>query len=334
MKKALFILSTFLMIIHGYVVVLAFSGDLNPEKSHLAFLVAGITASGIWFAFILHLFLLKKTHPQETSSVEEDKQQVQQAAGSLLKIVGHVNSSLSRTDSNAETFEKDMHTHEEKIKKAGSIDDFKQGIQFAISEIRKVISLNSKLRNELKSANVRLSKQQSAIERLRIETLKDPLTRLYNRRALDEFIKQSHLKLKEEGVPVSVIMLDIDRFKQINDEYTHAYGDIVLKKIARTLSDNVEEGGFCIRYGGEEFCIIIEYMNLRQAYEYAEDLRKKIDSEPVTAEKTQIHVQISGGVAAMRSDEAPGDTVSRADRALYEAKKQGRNKVRVDVDDK
>lgn len=334
MKKGLFILSTMLVAVILFVSFMCFAGNINPDKAKFASLFTSICAAGLWGVSLYALYMSNSAGGPQQKNEKDNTDEIKEAADALLKVVSEVHTSLARTNTDAEKFEKEMASHQENIQKAGTGDELKKGIGFVISEIKHVIDTNSRLRGDLEATNSRLNEQHVILEKLRIETLKDPLTHLYNRKALEDFLSKTHGKVKDKGIPVSVLMFDIDRFKHINDNYSHADGDLVLKKIARIIHHATREIGFTARYGGEEFCVILENKNLRQAYETGEKIRAEIEKTPVQTKKEKIDVRISGGVAAMHSSETPHETVTRADRALYAAKNEGRNRVRVDVEEK
>ncbi len=334
MRKVLLIVSTMLVAVILFISFMCFAGKINPDKARFVSLFVSICAVGLWGVFIYTLYMRDYTGAQKQEKEKNNTDEIKEAADALLKVVSEVHTSLARTSTDAQKFEKEMASHQESIQKAGTAGELKKGIGFVISEIKNVIDTNSRLRGDLDATNSRLNEQHVILEKLRIETLKDPLTRLYNRKALEDFLTQTHRKMKEKGIPVSVLMFDIDRFKNINDNYSHSEGDLVLKKIARIIHNAARENGFTARYGGEEFCVILENTNLRQAYETGEKIRLEIEKTPVHTKKETIDVRISGGVAAMHSSETPHETVKRADRALYAAKNEGRNRVRVDVEEK
>ncbi|WP_055108249.1 sensor domain-containing diguanylate cyclase [Paenibacillus ihumii] len=149
----------------------------------------------------------------------------------------------------------------------------------------------------------------------------DPLTKLTNRRGMDEHMK----KWLEEKKPFSLILLDIDHFKRVNDTYGHAAGDHVLQFLAMLMTESVEPHHICCRYGGEEFVILLPGTVQKDAVRVAERLRSKMES---TVSPCGDIVTISAGVAAYPDQAADFDAlIADADDCLYEAKKRGRNQV-------
>lgn len=159
-------------------------------------------------------------------------------------------------------------------------------------------------------------------------SIRDPLTGLYNRMYMDEFIKKlMHLQDRERGENLSLIMLDIDFFKRINDTFGHTAGDEVLKRIGMEILKNTREGDLPVRYGGEEFALFLPRCGKEEALRAAERIRKAISSTDLGPFIQGEKVTVSAGVALRRSKESLKDFLQKADRALYEAKNTGRDRV-------
>ena len=164
----------------------------------------------------------------------------------------------------------------------------------------------------------------------------DALTGFNNRRQLEERIKQEVSSAKRQKRNLCAIMTDVDFFKSANDTYGHAVGDLVLKTIARVIKMQLRDYDIAGRYGGEEFSIILPYTKLPEAQMVAERLRKavektKIDISKVNSDVTEknIGVTISLGVAEYSPDDDENTLLQKADKALYKAKENGRNRVEI-----
>jgi diguanylate cyclase (GGDEF)-like protein len=157
---------------------------------------------------------------------------------------------------------------------------------------------------------------------------RDPLTGVANRGSLQTKLTELHTSWVEHSgtVPLSVVFLDIDHFKSINDNYDHSTGDRVLIDLVQMLQDELYSGELLGRYGGEEFLILCPETNLEQAVERAERLRRSAMNMRVT-NQPQLQVTASFGVAEMQAGDTVESLVNRADQALYEAKRTGRNKT-------
>lgn len=157
----------------------------------------------------------------------------------------------------------------------------------------------------------------------------DSLTRLYNRHYLDTHLKNLVRQAAEQGRSLSAVMMDMDHFKSVNDNYGHAVGDEVLKTLASIIVGTIRSADLAARYGGEEFVILMPETDAIRAYEAAERIRKAVETTPfvVTHPESPLHKTISIGYATMQPNDTPESLLKRADAALYEAKNSGRNKV-------
>lgn len=158
---------------------------------------------------------------------------------------------------------------------------------------------------------------------LNTQAQKDGLTGLANRRVFDYDIQA----LVEQKIPFTLIMIDIDRFKSVNDLHGHLVGDDVIRFIATTMREVSRERDNCYRYGGEEFAILLANQDVDAAFALAERLRTKIANTP---SPTGYVVTISLGITALHEeDQRPEDIIQRADNALYLSKKNGRNQSAI-----
>ena len=153
----------------------------------------------------------------------------------------------------------------------------------------------------------------------------DPLTGALNRRALSDGMVDDAVG---PPPPLSVIMIDIDHFKQVNDTYGHAAGDLVLRHVTAVLSGVVRNGDSVVRVGGEEFLLVMPGLDLSHAEHVAE--RARLTLERSTPPVDGAGVTVSLGVATRRPGESRDALIARADRAMYEAKQRGRNQVAID----
>lgn len=152
---------------------------------------------------------------------------------------------------------------------------------------------------------------------------RDPLTNCYNRRHLMDEMSQQFVEL-EDGQYYSVILADIDHFKNINDTYGHSSGDSVIKNVAKILKNSVRKDDITCRYGGEEFCIVLPSAALKQAKRIAENMRRKIENSHVK----DIKVTCSFGISSIElGAKSPYQLIEQADIALYKSKSTGRNRV-------
>ena len=157
----------------------------------------------------------------------------------------------------------------------------------------------------------------------------DGLTGLYNRRYLDNHMRQLVDRAVTRGRPLSICVTDIDRFKSVNDTYGHDAGDEVLRELSRRIRQTVRGADLACRMGGEEFVVVMPETDAAMAEMVAERLRASIETTPFTIADRALTLSITAslGLATLRSDETPDSFLKRADEALYLAKRTGRNKV-------
>lgn len=177
--------------------------------------------------------------------------------------------------------------------------------------------------NALLAANEKLEEKTRELE---ILSATDRLTQIFNRLKLDEFLKSEFARSKRYGSPFSIILLDIDHFKAVNDTFGHQAGDKVLREMAAILQSRTRQADLLGRWGGEEFMVICAQTGLEGARKLAEQLRETVEQHtfPVVESKTA-----SFGVAQWSAGDTIESLVNKADEALYRAKKGGRNRVEV-----
>jgi two-component system, cell cycle response regulator len=182
---------------------------------------------------------------------------------------------------------------------------------------RRVVMLEQSLRD----AN-------SQVEQLSVT---DPLLGIYNRRYLREHLPEEASRARRYGTSLSVVMVDLDHFKNINDTYGHEAGDAVLQHCATAARSSLRSSDWMARYGGEEFVIVLPETHIQGAYAVAERIRRQCAETPISIPTGQISITASFGAASLEgivNGEESTDTILReADKALYESKRNGRNMV-------
>jgi diguanylate cyclase (GGDEF)-like protein len=183
--------------------------------------------------------------------------------------------------------------------------------------------------------SIRYSLEQARLlNRLNALTIRDGLTGLYNRREMDRLLEEEVFRHQRYGRPLSLVMADIDHFKRVNDAHGHPVGDKALQWIAQQFQENARSVDRVIRYGGEEFTVVLPETGAGEAYLIAERLRLAIASQPCriqpcsSQEPLHVPLTISMGVAELPTDAGSQDElITASDQALYTAKDQGRNRV-------
>ncbi len=182
----------------------------------------------------------------------------------------------------------------------------------------------SSLEREMKQAQIQLAEMST----------RDELTSLYNRRYFIESLERELARAKRYKRNLGFCMIDLDKFKNVNDTYGHLAGDMVLSTVGRMFDEHFRQGDLICRYGGEEFAVILPDTSLKSAMAVCERLRKKVFSHRFKYNSSDFSISISIGVALYNHlvHSSPVELVSAADQALYQAKNEGRNSVRYHPD--
>ncbi|MCL7931197.1 diguanylate cyclase [Halomonas llamarensis] len=241
---------------------------------------------------------MARTHPDDTSAINE-------------ALTRHVNSEEKRYEI------------EYRLK-------HKQGHWVWVFESGHLVSRDAKVNPERMVGILQnISSRKEMEEQLRTLAMHDPLTGLFNRRSFMEAMDSEYGRVKRrDNYPTSILMLDIDHFKRVNDTYGHAAGDDILKTFAHTIDENLRENDVFGRLGGEEFAILLPDTDQAGSAHVAEKVRAAVEGMRVQAEGETICITTSVGIAMLSaSDKRPDGALARADAALYRAKQSGRNRV-------
>ncbi|MCA9321649.1 MAG: diguanylate cyclase, partial [Planctomycetes bacterium] len=198
----------------------------------------------------------------------------------------------------------------------------------------RVVRLQNRVSRDKQTLKKQMTKLAVLNRRLERASVTDPLTELKNRRYAMERLVASWAKAKRSGVPFSVIMIDIDHFKQVNDRHGHATGDEVLRSTADVLRREVRTEECVCRLGGEEFLVILPEASVDAAAICAERIRRGVETNRVSTGEFEDNVTISLGVASSDGGFCSFESLlNAADAAVYEAKRQGRNRVCLSSND-
>ena len=187
----------------------------------------------------------------------------------------------------------------------------------------------SKDGNKIYFTAVNITDFISEKEKLKKKLNTDYLTKAFTRRYGINFLKSMVYFSRSNNVPLSVLMLDIDNFKPINDKFGHICGDYVLRKISQTIKSKIRSFDVVIRYGGEEFLIVLPFTNKESAAEIAERIRKAIEDSSFNCNENTIKLTVSIGACQFDGDCNLEDLIKKADENLYMAKREGKNRVYI-----
>ena len=200
------------------------------------------------------------------------------------------------------------------------LDNYKK----LFKQSKRLIRMSDKMEAELAITKAELEKYS---KQLKVQATTDTLTGLANRRKITELLKEEIKKLEEDNNNFNIIMLDIDFFKKVNDNYGHPMGDEVIKKVSNHMQDKVGSDGVVGRFGGEEFLTILYNNNIQEAALLANQIRSDIESKKIEFEGKQISVTVSMGIACSVETVVYQELLNKADERLYKAKENGRNQT-------
>jgi diguanylate cyclase len=266
----------------------------------------------------------------------KDKKLIQEVSQATFKILKEALEGIAATgnvtkDYSARLNDFVSHLEQDELDQVA----LKEMIEGVILDTREVERSSCELSQQLEKAKQEANELRGKLEQAEREATRDVLTGLYNRKYLDKALQALYGAYKEEGAPFTVIMMDIDHFKKVNDTYGHKVGDSVLEFVGHTLTGSVKGRDIPARYGGEEFALLLPATDCEGACKLAESIRNQIRSKTLKITKTQKTigvVTVSCGVAEIRDDDTVDSVVDRADQALYLAKESGRDRVKSEQD--
>jgi diguanylate cyclase len=257
---------------------------------------------------------------------EVDSWQLRQ---SLEAMLIELNQSLTDTQSTTHSFKTTMDNCLDglaKVEKEGlTIEEVMSLVRNMVKETQHIRKTTLGFSATLNSAEEEIKSLRAQLQESQKDALYDALTGLYNRRYFDD-----ELKTLLGQVDFSLLLVDLDHFKKINDNHGHLLGDLVLKSVARKLQTGCRDGAQAFRYGGEEFAIILPNTNLTVARQIADVMRRSIERMNVKDRRTGVILEgitASVGVAQMQKNMGAMELIEQADKQLYEAKRLGRNRV-------
>lgn len=261
------------------------------------------------------------------SQTDKDMKQLKQSLTAMMQELSHT---MSDTLSNAETFQGALSNTFTKLETAEqeglSLEDTMTLVRNLIRESRQIQQTTGTFKGQLSNAQQEISALREALTESQKEANQDALTQLHNRRAFERDIQSYEVS----NIPFSLIMMDIDKFKEFNDNYGHLLGDQVLKIVARRLIECSRDYAQPYRFGGEEFIVILPHKTLFSARQQAETLRRAIEKISVLDKKSGQRINsvtASFGIATKQENETSAQVIERADSYLNKAKRLGRNRV-------
>ena len=340
---------TYLEIVHGLKLTLGKSvlSDLTAMEHRLQ------QAKGLDDLLLVRKKLLSLINDYITrvsTEREEAASFIREISDQLFEVERHLVDSVTlaketQAASNrfTDNIESQLSEFKEAVDFSTTLQDLKSSISSSISMIQSVIENKRQddktrvnhadqqmtlLQKDLNAMKHEIKSARERAEQLEHELLVDPLTGIYNRRAYDFRIEEELKRFHRYGNIFALVILDVDHFKHINDQYGHHVGDLCLKELINRIKPLLREADFFARFGGEEFIVLLPETRIDGAGGVAEKLRGLIEKTDFLHKGEPVKVTISLGVTEVRQEDAAHEVLfERVDRALYQAKETGRNRV-------
>jgi diguanylate cyclase len=274
--------------------------------------------------------LLRNTRKHQGSLRAEREQ----ARAALKELMASMLASLGELGSQTGRFHDNVGRYTQTIEQADTLESLTSVVREMVDEARTVHGLVARTRTRLdeehskaQALSERVNQLEGELRRLSDEVTTDQLTQIANRRGLVKAFDVERARMERSGEPLAVGLLDIDNFKRLNDELGHGVGDEALKALATLVAKTLRLTDLVARYGGEEFVVLLPQTSIEQAQTILTRLQRKLSSGLFLHEDKDVFVTFSAGVTGCGAGEPLEAILERADRALYEAKRTGKNRT-------
>ncbi len=254
------------------------------------------------------------------------------------QVMGEIEQVMAMIDAaagSANSYTESLADMSEKLGNSKDREGLRTIVESLVQTAKEMEVSNQKLEERLNASKQEIDQLQENLEVVRTESLTDPLTQLANRKFFDTTIEQAIADARAKNEPLSLLMTDIDHFKNFNDSFGHLTGDQVLRLVALSVKQNVKGQDTAARYGGEEFAVVLPNTVLRSAITVADHIRRAVMTKELMKRSTGEHlgrVTISIGVATWRKNDTVQTLIERTDSCLYAATRHGRNRVMCETD--
>jgi diguanylate cyclase len=231
----------------------------------------------------------------------------------------------------ADDYYKRIQTYALQIRGSSDIGDIIAILDQALGQTRALHTADEVAiaRRQVVTAEKRIEQLKSELELVNKLVREDPLTGALNRRGLDDALVREAARAERSGTSLCIALIDIDNFKKINDSCGHQVGDIVLLHLVAIIKETIRTNDLIGRYGGEEFLLLLPDSRIDEATAVTARLQRELAGKPVTWGNRELLVTFSAGVAVRRAGESEAGLINRADQALYEAKRVGKDRIIV-----
>jgi diguanylate cyclase len=261
---------------------------------------------------------------------DDDKRRLENLREELKRLLNQTSNQMDRSRSEASRSAEVLTEKSERLDQGVGEEDLRRIVHEVVSETRTMASNSQNLKQLLDETRDEVRNLREELLQARREASTDSLTGLANRRAFEDMLRDAMVRSSQSGSDLCLVILDIDHFKRVNDNFGHLMGDRVLRAVAQLISSNVKGKDVVSRFGGEEFAVLLSATGLSDSHRVAENLRVLIARSRIkrmdTGESLDT-VTASAGVTVYRRGESTETFIGRADQALYRAKEGGRNQV-------
>jgi len=262
-------------------------------------------------------------HPNDSRTLGGFQQATKELIEKLL-------SELKEVSGDSNDFVCSMEECEKQLMNNPDVGQLTQIVSEVIKKTKNITATNQGLVENLKDMESEVSTLKSGVDSLTELAYTDPLTKIANRRSFEKYFDSLQRNYEQSGEEFSLLLIDIDHFKQFNDTYGHAIGDRVLTYVAGCLSAGISSDDIAARFGGEEFVVALKGIEQPKSIEIADNLRIEISKKNLRsnqAKETLGNITVSIGVATIEQQDNIESLLERADNAMYQAKADGRNRV-------
>ncbi len=272
---------------------------------------------------------------EETRLRQRELRQERESARQALKdLIHQMLGEMASLGHATGRFQDKLVTYADTIGHADSLESLTGVVREMVAESRTVHGAVTQAQERLQTEHARATELTEKVQRLEDEIRKlsdevstDPLTQIANRRGLMRAFEAEKAHAERQSATLAIGLLDVDNFKKLNDTLGHQTGDEALKFLARRVTEGLRPGDVVARYGGEEFVVILPATPVEEAQAVVTRLQRQLSAELFTHDQSQVFITFSAGVTQYRENEAIEQTLDRADMALYEAKRTGKNRT-------
>ncbi len=261
-------------------------------------------------------------------ALDSQARAINQATQDFMAVSSAMGRNLETARSRTNHYQQVLNNSSRQMAQMTTADEFQSVLDELVNETEAALADNDQFYTQLNAANQTIAHLQAELNNQATLARIDELTKLHNRRHLNFEAPELLAQAARTGQPLSAVIFDLDHFKRINDTWGHNFGDKVLTICAAIIKRAARPADLAVRLGGEEFLLFCPDLPLAEAIEAAERVRLEIASTDLTIRGQSLLLTISGGVAQYAAGEDLDALLDRADAALYQAKKDGRNRIR------